>query len=78
MPPFQSSTTVLDSILFRDAFGTPGMRQVFSDKAFIARTKAEQRAWLEQRDHDCAAAARRVSCLAAAYEARMKVFVPAR
>ena len=37
MPPFQSSTTVLDSILFRDAFGTPGMRQVFSDKAFIAR-----------------------------------------
>ncbi|MDP1838604.1 MAG: 3-carboxy-cis,cis-muconate cycloisomerase, partial [Reyranella sp.] len=37
MPAFQSSTTVLDSILFRDAFGTPGMRQVFSDRAFIAR-----------------------------------------
>ena len=37
MPAYQSSTTVLDSILFRDAFGTPGMRQVFSDRAFITR-----------------------------------------
>ena len=37
MSVFQSSTTVLDSILFRDAFGTPAMRQVFSDRAFIAR-----------------------------------------
>ena len=37
MAAFQSSTTVLDSILFRDAFGTPGMREVFSDTAFIAR-----------------------------------------
>jgi len=37
MSAYQSSTTVLDSILFRDAFGTPGMRQVFSDKAFITR-----------------------------------------
>jgi 3-carboxy-cis,cis-muconate cycloisomerase len=32
-----SSTTVLDSILFRDAFGTPGMRAVFSDRALIGR-----------------------------------------
>ncbi len=32
-----TSTTVLDSILFRDAFGTPGMRAVFSDRALIAR-----------------------------------------
>jgi 3-carboxy-cis,cis-muconate cycloisomerase len=31
------STTVLDSILFRDAFGTPGMRAVFSDRALIGR-----------------------------------------
>jgi 3-carboxy-cis,cis-muconate cycloisomerase len=28
---------VLDSILFRDAFGTPRMREIFSDRAFIAR-----------------------------------------
>ncbi len=32
-----ASTTVLDSILFRDAFGTPQMREVFSDRALIAR-----------------------------------------
>jgi 3-carboxy-cis,cis-muconate cycloisomerase len=32
-----TSTTVLDSILFRDAFGTPGMRAVFSDRALIGR-----------------------------------------
>ena len=31
------ATTVLDSILFRDAFGTPHMRAVFSDHALIAR-----------------------------------------
>src|SRR3954449_5787572 len=31
------STTVLDSILFRDAFGTPQMRAVFSDRALIGR-----------------------------------------
>jgi 3-carboxy-cis,cis-muconate cycloisomerase len=34
-PP--SATTVLDSILFRDAFGTPRMRAVFSDFALISR-----------------------------------------
>ncbi|HWX57844.1 3-carboxy-cis,cis-muconate cycloisomerase [Bradyrhizobium sp.] len=36
MPAF-SSTTVLDSLLFRDAFGTEAMRRVFSDKSLIAR-----------------------------------------
>lgn len=34
-PPMTS--TVLDSILFRDAFGTPRMREVFSDRQLIAR-----------------------------------------
>jgi 3-carboxy-cis,cis-muconate cycloisomerase len=34
-PP--TATTVLDSILFRDAFGTPRMREVFSDLALISR-----------------------------------------
>jgi 3-carboxy-cis,cis-muconate cycloisomerase len=37
MTSFPSSTTVLDSILFRDAFGTPAMREVFSDASLIAR-----------------------------------------
>src|SRR3981081_2104630 len=37
MPPFPASTTVLDSILFRDAFGTPRMREVFSDFSLISR-----------------------------------------
>jgi len=37
MSAFSASTTVLDSILFRDAFGTPRMREVFSDRALIAR-----------------------------------------
>lgn len=32
-----SSSTVLDSVLFRDAFGTPAMRDVFSDHRLIAR-----------------------------------------
>jgi 3-carboxy-cis,cis-muconate cycloisomerase len=32
-----AATTVLDSILFRDAFGTSAMRAVFSDAALIAR-----------------------------------------
>ena len=32
-----ASTTVLDSLLFRDAFGTPRMREIFSDRALIAR-----------------------------------------
>ena len=37
MPAFPASTTVLDSILFRDAFGTPDMRAVFSDFSLISR-----------------------------------------
>jgi 3-carboxy-cis,cis-muconate cycloisomerase len=37
MPAFPTSTTVIDSILFRDAFGTPAMREVFSDVALISR-----------------------------------------
>jgi 3-carboxy-cis,cis-muconate cycloisomerase len=30
-----SATTVIDSLLFRDAFGTPAMRSIFSDRASI-------------------------------------------
>jgi 3-carboxy-cis,cis-muconate cycloisomerase len=37
MTTFPTSTTVLDSILFRDAFGTPRMREVFSDLSLISR-----------------------------------------
>src|SRR5258705_181601 len=37
MPAFPASTTVFDSILFRDAFGTPAMREVFSDLSLISR-----------------------------------------
>jgi 3-carboxy-cis,cis-muconate cycloisomerase len=32
-----TSTTVLDSLLFRDAFGTPAMREVFSDLRLVSR-----------------------------------------
>ena len=31
------ASTVIDSVLFRDAFGTPAMREIFSDVATIAR-----------------------------------------
>ncbi|MDQ4491568.1 adenylosuccinate lyase family protein [Sinomonas sp. ASV486] len=31
------SSTVYDSLLFRDMFGTPGMRDVFSDEAYVRR-----------------------------------------
>lgn len=37
MPVFPTATTVFDSILFRDAFGTSAMREVFSDLSLIAR-----------------------------------------
>ncbi len=37
MPLAAPATTVLDSALFRDAFGTPGMRGVFSDHALVGR-----------------------------------------
>ncbi|HZR75168.1 adenylosuccinate lyase family protein [Bradyrhizobium sp.] len=36
-PATPAATTVLDSILFRDAFGTPRMREIFSDYALISR-----------------------------------------
>jgi 3-carboxy-cis,cis-muconate cycloisomerase len=36
MPPF-AATTVIDSLLFRDAFGTREMREVFSDVALVGR-----------------------------------------
>src|SRR5437868_9396702 len=37
MAAFPSASTVLDSLLFRDAFGTQAMRDVFSDLATNAR-----------------------------------------
>ncbi|MGY4574329.1 MULTISPECIES: class-II fumarase/aspartase family protein [Bradyrhizobium] len=37
MSAFPTSTTVLDSVLFRDAFGTREMREVFSDLRLIER-----------------------------------------
>ncbi|TDR85401.1 3-carboxy-cis,cis-muconate cycloisomerase [Enterovirga rhinocerotis] len=37
MRPGFSATTVLDSVLFRDAFGTPAMREVFNDRALVQR-----------------------------------------
>ena len=37
MPIIPQSTTVLDSLLFRDAFGTPAMREIFSDVASVSR-----------------------------------------
>jgi 3-carboxy-cis,cis-muconate cycloisomerase len=37
MSTFPASTTVFDSILFRDAFGTERMRAVFNDVALVSR-----------------------------------------
>jgi hypothetical protein len=37
MPSSPAATTVIDTILFRDAFGTPRMREVFSDHALLSR-----------------------------------------
>src|ERR1700749_1931611 len=37
MAAFPASTTVLDSILFRVAFGTPRMLEVFSDFSLVSR-----------------------------------------
>jgi 3-carboxy-cis,cis-muconate cycloisomerase len=37
MRAFPTATTALDSLLFRDAFGTPEMREVFSDLGLISR-----------------------------------------
>lgn len=35
--PLPPASSVIDSILFRDAFGTPRMREIFCDRALIAR-----------------------------------------
>ena len=32
-----TASTVIDSLLFRDAFGTAAMREIFSDTALVAR-----------------------------------------
>ena len=37
MPSAAPATTVINSVLFRDAFGTPAMREVFSDHALVGR-----------------------------------------
>jgi 3-carboxy-cis,cis-muconate cycloisomerase len=37
MRPAATATTVIDSLLFRDAFGTPAMRELFSDYALVGR-----------------------------------------
>jgi 3-carboxy-cis,cis-muconate cycloisomerase len=31
------ASTVIDSVLFRDSFGTPAMRELFSDRALVQR-----------------------------------------
>jgi hypothetical protein len=36
MPAFPTSTKVLDSVLFRDAFGTSVMRETFSDLSLVS------------------------------------------
>ncbi|MEN9630227.1 MAG: hypothetical protein RJA10_3455 [Pseudomonadota bacterium] len=36
-PTLAGASTVVDSILFRDAFGTPAMREVFADRSLIHR-----------------------------------------
>jgi 3-carboxy-cis,cis-muconate cycloisomerase len=33
----QGASTVVDSVLFRDAFGTPRMREIFSDRSLVGR-----------------------------------------
>ncbi len=37
MASFPASSTVFDSVLFRDSFGTPAIREIFSDKARLSR-----------------------------------------
>ena len=37
IPSLPMASTVVDSILFRDAFGTRKMREIFSDGALIQR-----------------------------------------
>ena len=35
--PAPGATAVIDSVIFRNSFGTPEMRAVFSDRALMAR-----------------------------------------
>ena len=35
--PTPGATAVIDSVIFRNSFGTPEMRAVFSDRALMAR-----------------------------------------
>ncbi|MDR0227098.1 MAG: adenylosuccinate lyase family protein [Burkholderiaceae bacterium] len=35
--PFFPSSTAIDSLLFRDAFGTPAMRAIFADRTLVGR-----------------------------------------
>jgi len=66
MPAFAAATTVIDSMLFRDAFGTPAMREVFSDASVVARyvevevalAKAEARCGVIPEQAACDIAAR--------------------
>src|SRR5437660_1964281 len=51
-PALPSATTVFDSILFRDAFGTPRMREVFSDFSLVSRY-AEVEVALAQAEAKC-------------------------
>ena len=44
-PAVPSATTIFDSILFRDAFGKPRMREIFSDYALIGRYAASRSRW---------------------------------
>ena len=45
-------STVFDSAIFRDAFGTPAMRAIFADEATVARYPAGARAtaWVNPRN----------------------------
>jgi 3-carboxy-cis,cis-muconate cycloisomerase len=60
------ATTVIDSALFRDAFGTPAMREVFSDTALVGRyvevevalAKAEARCGVIPEEAGCEIAAK--------------------
>ena len=48
-PSLPMASTVVDSILFRDAFGTPAMRAIFSDRAVIARyPKLREVCWVQE------------------------------
>ena len=70
-PAVPSATTIFDSILFRDAFGTPRMREIFSDYALIGRY-AEVEIALARAEARCgvipAEAAEQIAKLSEAFE----------